>query len=118
MLLEIRAVTRRWFIRSRSHPFMRLPVVRLPPASSSARSLMTTQFSRRQFGALAASALLATQVSAQSQMKIPVPGTGKKLDVGDDFEDESWSYTHNNPKASYNLDKQTRLPGGMSTNER
>jgi len=73
---------------------------------------------RRHFGVLAASALVASQVSGQTQMKIPVPGTGKKLDVGDDFEDEKWSYTPNLPKASYNIDKQTRLPGGISSNER
>jgi hypothetical protein len=79
---------------------------------------MSLRISRRSFGALAASALVATQVSAQSQMKIPVPGTGRQLDVGDDFEDEKWSYNANTPKASYNIDKQTRLPGGMSANER
>src|SRR5262245_12748220 len=48
-----------------------------------------------------------------------VPGTGTKLEgVGDDFEDENWSYTYNLPKASSNIDKIDRLPAGASSNSR
>jgi hypothetical protein len=48
-----------------------------------------------------------------------VPGAGTKLEgVGDDFEDENWSYTYNLPKASTNIDKVDRLPAGASSNMR
>lgn len=48
-----------------------------------------------------------------------VPGTGEKAEgVGDDFEDESWSYTYNMPKSSKNLDGQMRLPAARSSNNR
>ena len=48
-----------------------------------------------------------------------VPGTGEKMtEVGDDFEDENWSYTPNLPKSSNNIDKQVRYPSGASTNNR
>lgn len=48
-----------------------------------------------------------------------VPGTGTKLtQVGDDFEDEKWAYVHNNPKASANIDQDTRQPSGGATNAR
>ena len=51
--------------------------------------------------------------------QVIVPGTGTKLEnVGDDFEDESWSYTYNLPKASSEQDKQDRLPAGFSSNMR
>lgn len=45
----------------------------------------------------------------------PVPGTGQTL-LTDDFEDESWSFTPNGQKSSYNIDKKVRLPGGISSN--
>ena len=48
-----------------------------------------------------------------------MPGTGIKIyQVGDDFEDEGWNWTPNWPKASQNLDGQTRHPLGESTNGR
>src|SRR5689334_18835928 len=45
----------------------------------------------------------------------PVPGTGQTL-LTDDFEDESWTFTPNGQKSSYNIDKKVRLPGGISSN--
>ena len=48
-----------------------------------------------------------------------VPGTGTKLEeVGDDFEDEAWEYTYNNPKSTRENDDSDRLPGGVSNNSR
>lgn len=48
-----------------------------------------------------------------------VPGTGVKVpQVGDDFEDPSWSYTMNGEKASHEQDEQQRPPGGRSRNGR
>ena len=48
-----------------------------------------------------------------------VPGTGQKVaGMGDDFEDEKFSYTYNLPKASKEIDERTRLPGGRSSNGR
>ena len=48
-----------------------------------------------------------------------VPGHGQRLDqVGDDFEDSSWSYDANLPKSSRNIDKRERLPWGASLNGR
>lgn len=48
-----------------------------------------------------------------------VPGRGTRIaEVGDDFEDESFAYTTNLPKASTNIDKQDRLPSGFSSNMR
>lgn len=46
-----------------------------------------------------------------------VPGTGKfEPKCSDDFEDENWTFTHNFPKSSNNIDKQTRYPTGVSNN--
>jgi hypothetical protein len=48
-----------------------------------------------------------------------VPGSGQRVSqVGDDFEDPSWSYTYNLPKSSSDMDRQTRLPAGISKNGR
>ncbi len=48
-----------------------------------------------------------------------VPGTGKKVkNVGDDFEDEGWTYTLNSPKSTRNIDERERTPSGESENER
>ena len=48
-----------------------------------------------------------------------VPGTGTKVtDIGDDFEEESWEFTHNFPKSSRNIDKRERRPTGYSSNGR
>ena len=60
-------------------------------------------------------ACASSQLSAQSL----VPGTGHKLtQIGDDFEDEKWSYTFNLPKSSEEEDGRRRLPGGAATNGR
>jgi hypothetical protein len=48
-----------------------------------------------------------------------VPGSGQRLpQSADDFEDPSWSYSYNAPKASHEQDRQTRLPTGISRNGR
>lgn len=48
-----------------------------------------------------------------------VPGTGVPITrVGDDFEDDDWSYDFDNPKSSSNIDKHVREPIGISANER
>lgn len=48
-----------------------------------------------------------------------VPGAGQRIEyVGDDFEDENWSYVFNTPKNSSELDGQKRLPDGYSKNRR
>lgn len=55
-------------------------------------------------------------IDVQAQI---VPGTGMKLDnVGDDFEDESWTWVPNGPKASREQDEQVRSPTGFSSNKR
>ncbi len=47
-----------------------------------------------------------------------VPGTGLKIEeMGDDFEASDWKWHPNGPKASRNLDRRERLPGGVSENE-
>ncbi|HTN74334.1 MAG TPA: hypothetical protein VL096_03775 [Pirellulaceae bacterium] len=77
------------------------------------------QISRREFGIVAASTLLATQVQAQTSNGVPVPGTGLKLDkIGDDFEDPDWKYFPQSPKSSDENDKRQRLPAGESKNNR
>lgn len=46
-----------------------------------------------------------------------IPGNGQKVSgSGDDFEDAKWSFTHNFPKSSFNIDKQSRDPLGISSN--
>jgi hypothetical protein len=65
---------------------------------------------------LAASVLLfsfATPVLGQV-----VPGTGTKVNAGDDFEDDKFTFTLNLPKASANIDKVVREPAGFSSNNR
>lgn len=47
-----------------------------------------------------------------------VPGTGTKLDVGDDFEADDWEYYPQLPKASSNIDRNDRQPAGYSKNNR
>ena len=48
-----------------------------------------------------------------------VPGSGQKIEgIGDDFEDEKFSYTYSLPKASKEIDEQVRTPGGRSKNGR
>ncbi len=54
-----------------------------------------------------------------SQAEPVVPGTGFSIPkVGDNFEDEEWSFRYNLPKSSKNLDERTRGPGGRSKNGR
>lgn len=51
---------------------------------------------------------------AQAQV---VPGTGQQIvEVFDDFEDPTWAFTLNLPKASSNMDKTERHPSGYSNN--
>ncbi len=75
---------------------------------------------RRQM--LAQTALTALAVAGAPKLLAAgglVPGTGQQVTrVGDDFEDEKWSYTFNLPKSSEENDKQQRLPGGGSRNAR
>ena len=62
--------------------------------------------------------LLAAQDHAAEGAPV-VPGTGVVVDVvGDDFEDGSWGYVMNGPKASHEQDEQQRPPGGKSKNGR
>ncbi len=51
--------------------------------------------------------------------KLVIPGTGSRVaSVGDDFEDPNWKYIYNMPKASANIDKNSRYPSGQSQNAR
>ncbi len=62
---------------------------------------------------------LTWMLAAQSASAQIVPGTGTKVpEVGDDFEDGSWSFTFNEPKSSENINKQGNFPGGISVNGR
>jgi hypothetical protein len=63
---------------------------------------------------------LLLQVTAWEVAAAPVvPGSGTKVEgVGDDFESEDFKFFYNLPKASEEIDKQTRLPGGVSKNRR
>jgi hypothetical protein len=64
-------------------------------------------------------AIALSLVPTALRAQVLVPGTGTKaVKVGDDFEDEKWSYTFNSPKSSEENDKIQRLPGGGSTNGR
>lgn len=48
-----------------------------------------------------------------------VPGTGIKIaQVGDDFEDPEWSWNHNWPKSSENLNNVQNTPAGSAENGR
>lgn len=56
---------------------------------------------------------------SQNASNILVPGTGIQLtQVGDDFEDEAWGYTPNNPKSTEDIDEKQRQPMGKSSNGR
>lgn len=58
-------------------------------------------------------------VARYVQAQAIVPGTGQRAaQVGDDFEDETWEYTFQLPKSTQNLNEQTRMPTGRSTNGR
>ena len=57
--------------------------------------------------------------SATVKAQVPVPGTGYKVEnIGDDFEDLAWSWIHNYPKSSHEMDEQLRLPTAQATNNR
>jgi len=48
-----------------------------------------------------------------------VPGTGTVVDaIGDDFEDEKWTWNYRHPKSSEEQDKRVREPVGRSVNGR
>lgn len=67
---------------------------------------------------LAVMAIVTCVLTSPGQAQV-VPGTGFKVNqVGDDFEDENWGYTPNWPKASQNLDGQTRHNLGEALNGR
>ena len=71
--------------------------------------------------ALAASCLPlgANAGSAFAQVQALVPGSGQVVPgVGDDFEDENWSFRFAGQKSSENIDEQQRMPAGSSTNGR
>ncbi|MDG2381686.1 MAG: hypothetical protein P8N76_08425 [Pirellulaceae bacterium] len=63
--------------------------------------------------------VLALITSGSIQADPVVPGTGQKLNqVGDDFENPNWSFIHNFPKSSEEIDERRRGPTGKSTNGR
>jgi hypothetical protein len=63
--------------------------------------------------------LVPADLMGQYASNIIVPGTGTHLtQVGDDFEDESWSFIFNNPKSSEDIDNNQRQPLGQSVNKR
>ena len=63
-------------------------------------------------------AALAPGLAATATAQV-IPGTGMRAaEVGDDFEDEKWTYNTASPKSSYEQDEQIRNPGGSSTNGR
>jgi len=67
---------------------------------------------------LIATALLSLTTSTWAQSPV-IPGTGIKLqNVGDDFEDERWSFRPNFPKSSEEQDERRREPAGWSMNSR
>lgn len=74
----------------------------------------TKQFGLWLFAGLALELVCTPAASGQL-----VPGTGEKVtNAGDDFEDPKWGYVFQNPKNSSELDGQSRLPNGYSTNRR
>ena len=63
--------------------------------------------------------LLGVIASYPAQAAPVVPGTGQKItQVGDDFEDPNWSFIHNFPKSSEEIDERRRSPTGKSSNGR
>ena len=82
---------------------------------------MAKKISRRGFGlasvALLTGSLASSASAARMNSGLVVPGTGARVaKTGDDFEDESWVYTPQLPKSSWNIDKEIRVPGGVSQN--
>jgi hypothetical protein len=69
-----------------------------------------------QYTALLLAVIVFTERPVQAQL---VPGTGVKLTkVGDDFEDETWSFKFNLPKSSKNINEYAGGTGGRSSNGR
>ena len=66
------------------------------------------------------SILLGTVIFVNAVAADPViPGTGQHLvKVGDNFEEESWTFKHRFPKSSEEIDGRKRTPGGKSSNGR
>jgi hypothetical protein len=63
----------------------------------------------------------ATQPAEPRKKVLPrgcvIPGTGARLrNSGVDFEDEMWVYYPQAPKSSFNIDKNMRVPGGITAN--
>ena len=59
------------------------------------------------------------QYADRSFSRVPVPGTGTKIDyVGDDFEASDWRFVHNMPKSSSELNERTYGPMAYSVNRR
>jgi hypothetical protein len=64
-------------------------------------------------------ATLAATTPSKLKAQGVIPGSGQRLnEVGDDFEDEKWTYIANEPKSSEENDGQERMPSGHSTNGR
>ena len=59
------------------------------------------------------------QTYTQRYSQVPIPGRGQEIDyVGDKFEDPEWSFVHNMPKSSSELNDRTYGPMGYSKNRR
>ncbi len=68
---------------------------------------------------LAASSLMLVLLGVTAHAEPLVPGTGVRLTkVGDDFEEEDWSFVHRMPKSSEEIDGALRGPTGRSKNGR
>jgi len=74
---------------------------------------------RGRMGWVLAVSLLSLTVAPAWADRPLVPGTGERVaKVGDDFEDEDWTFIFNLPKSSEEQDGQVRLPDGRSKNGR
>lgn len=79
----------------------------------------THQLKLLSFIAAAILALVSSRSGISAQDRALVPGTGQVVKgVGDDFEDENWSFQFAGQKSSENIDEQQRLPAGKSANGR
>ncbi|ADB19291.1 hypothetical protein Psta_4649 [Pirellula staleyi DSM 6068] len=89
---------------------------------------MDAKLSRRTFGtsalSLAAAAMVGDAIGQVPQpppdrpKNLVIPGTGPRVArTGDDFEDEKWVYYPQEPKSSWNIDENVRIPGGVSQNQ-
>lgn len=56
-------------------------------------------------------------LTAEQKRRLIVPGMGPRVGkTGDDFEDEKFVYYPQHPKSSWNIDKEVRTPGSISSN--